>query len=192
MDSGRLQAALTAFDRANAQDPKKEIQEGKEVPYELLYAQWMTKWVNTLDPNASEAVLLAARCQHLCRWMIPRTDFDPGRIGYLKWRKRLYQFHAEKAGEILREAGYPEETIEKVQAINLKKSLKDPDTQTIEDALCLVFLEFQFHDFVKKTPPEKMPDIIKKSWAKMSPKAREFALTLNFSKEELELIQKSI
>src|SRR5262245_44362478 len=192
MDAQRLQAALAAFDEANSQDPKKEIWEGKEVPFELLYAQWMTEWVKKLDPNPSEAVLLAAGCQHLRRWEIPRTDFEPGRIGYLKWRKRLYQFHADKAGEILRKAGYPEETIEKVQTINLKKSLKDPDTQTIEDALCLVFLEFQFHDFLKKTPAEKMPDIIKKSWAKMSPKAQEFALKLPFSKEDLELIQRSI
>src|SRR4030095_10463049 len=188
----RFESAIAAFDQANSQDPKKEVWEGVETAYELLYSRWMTEWVKKLDPKPSEAVLLAARCQHLRRWEIPRADFDPGRIGYLKWRKYLYQFHADKAGEILREVGYPEETIRKVQDINLKKSIKDPDTQTIEDALCLVFLQYQFSDFLKKTPREKMPDIIKKSWAKMSPKAREFALKLPFSEEETKLIQSSV
>jgi len=188
----RFESALLAFDAANAQDPKKEVWEGVETPYELLYSRWMTEWVRKLNPNPSEALLLAARCQHLRRWEIPRTNYEPGRIGYLKWRKFLYQYHADKAGEILREVGYPEETIRKVQDINLKKSMKDPDTQTIEDALCLVFLEYQLSDFLKKTPPEKMPGIIKKSWDKMSPRARDFALQLPFSKQARSLIEKSL
>src|SRR4030095_12403531 len=174
----RFKAALLAFDQANSQDPKKETWEDRELPYELLYSQWMTECVKKLHTNPSEALLVAARGQHLRRWEIPRADFDPGRIGYLKWRKFLYQFHAEKAGETLKQVGYPEETIRKVQDINLKKSIKDPDTQTIEDALCLIFLQYQFRDFLKKTPRQKMPDIIKKSWVKMSPKAREISLTL--------------
>jgi len=188
----RFQKALAAFDEANTEDPKKEIRDGQEIPFELLYSRWMGEWIERLEPKASEPLRLAARCQHLRRWMIPRTDYAPGRIGYLKWRKDLYKFHADQAAEILERVGYPQEIVQKVQEINLKKSLKDPDTQTIEDALCLVFLEYQFRDFLKKTPAEKMPDIIKKTWAKMSPKAREFALGLPFSKEELELIQDSL
>lgn len=187
-----FQAALQAFDDANAEDPKKITVREKEIPYEWIYSQWLEAWVKKLDPEASEALLLAARCQHLRRWKVPRTDYDPGRIGYLKWRKFLYQFHADEAGEILQKLNYPPEIIEKVQAINLKKNLKDPDTQTMEDALSLVFLEHQMRDFLKKTPIEKMPDILKKTWAKMSPKARDFALKLPFSPDELALIQKSL
>ncbi len=192
MDLERFKTCLKAFDEANAQDPNKELFERKESPRELLYAERLTEWVKKLNPQASEALLLASRCQHLKRWMIPRTDFDEGRVGYLKWRKRLYQFHADEAEKILKEAGYGTDTIEKVKSINLKKNLKDPDTQTIEDALCLVFLEYQFSDFVKKTAPEKMPGIIQKTWAKMSERAKEFALTLSFKAEELKLIRSSL
>jgi len=192
MDAELFQKAIEAFDAANREDPKKEIWEGKELPYELLYSGWMSEWLEKLDPKASPAARLAARCQHLCRWQIPRTDFEPGRIGYLKWRKRLYQFHAEKAGEILLNLGIPEEIIGRVQAINLKKNIKDPDTQLIEDALCLVFLQYQFHDFVKKTSPEKLPGIITKTWAKMSPQAREAALQIPFSPEDFALIKAAL
>ena len=192
MDADLFQKAIQAFDEANAQDPKKEIWEGKEFPYELLYSRWMGEWVNKLAPQASPAVRLAAHCQHLCRWMIPRADFEPGRIGYLKWRKRLYQFHAEKAGEILTRLGLSPEIIGRVQDINLKKNMKDPDTQLIEDALCLVFLQYQFHDFLKKTDPVKLPDIIIKTWAKMSGPARDFALQLPFSLEDFALIKRAL
>ncbi len=190
MPTNRLEMALQAFDDLNSEDPKKISWEGKEVPFEWIYAHWMTSWVEKLSPEPSDVLRLAARCQHLCRWMIPRSDFDPGKIGYLKWRKYLYQFHAEKAGETLRKFGFDEETVLKVQAINLKKNLKDPDTQTIEDSLCLVFLEYQFRDFLQKTPPEKMPGIVKKTWVKMSPRAQNFALNLPFSEEEFTLLKK--
>lgn len=192
MNINQLQNAFQAFDSANAQDPHQEIWEKTSYPKELLYAERLTDWVKKLNPQASEELLLASRCQHLKRWAIPRTDFDAGKIGYLKWRKYLYQYHADEAEKILKEVGYDPQTIEKVKAINLKKNLKDPDTQTIEDALCLVFLEYQFSDFTKKTAPEKMPGIIQKTWAKMSEKAQEFALKLPFAQEELELIQNSL
>ena len=93
---------------------------------------------------------------------------------------------------VLEKVGYPKEIIEKVQAINLKKNLKDPETQTIEDALCLVFLEFQFEEFIQKTPEEKIPKIIQKTWGKMSEKGRAFALKLSLSKNGLNLIKKSL
>jgi len=187
-----LSLAFEKFDEANSQDPHLELFQGKEYPRELLYAQRLTEWVKKLDPNASEALLLASRCQHLKRWEIPRTDFEEGKIGYLKWRKHLYQFHADEAEKILKSLNYNSEIIEKVKAINLKKNLKDPDTQTMEDALCLVFLEYQFSDFVKKTPPEKMPAIIQKTWTKMSEKARLLALKLPFSAEEANLLKTTL
>jgi len=187
-----LNLAFEKLDTANSQDPNREIFEGKEYPRELLYAQRLTEWVKKLDPNASEALLLASRCQHLKRWEIPRTDFEEGKIGYLKWRKHLYQFHANEAEKILKEIGYEAQTIEKVKSINLKKNLKESETQTMEDALCLVFLEYQFSDFVKKTPPEKMPAIIQKTWAKMSEKARLLALKLPFSAEEANLLKTTL
>lgn len=192
MDLERFKLCMQAFDAANAQDPNQEIWEKTSYPRELLYAERLTDWVKKLNLQASEVLLLASRCQHLKRWEIPRTSFEEGRAGYLKWRKKLYQYHADEAEKILKKTGYDSESIEKVKSINLKKNLKDPDTQTIEDALCLVFLEYQFSDFIKKTPPEKLPGIIQKTWAKMSEKAKAFALKLPFSPPELEFIEKSL
>ena len=192
MNFKKFKEAIDLFDDANRQDPNQEMIGETEYPTELLYAVRLTEWVKKLDSNPSEVLLLAARCQHLCRWEVPRNQFPMDRAGYLKWRQTLAKFHAEEAGKILKKVGYPEETIQKVQAINLKKDLKDPDIQTIEDALCLVFLEFQFEKFIQKTPEEKVPLIIQKTWRKMSPRGRKFALKLPFSKKELDLIKKSL
>src|SRR5436190_23093228 len=113
MESRRFQEAIARFDAANARDPR-----GIELPY----AQRLSAWVERLCPDASEALQLAARCQHLRRWEIPRESYPPGRVGYLKWREALKHFHAEQSGKILREVGYDDETIARVQKINLKKS----------------------------------------------------------------------
>lgn len=134
-----------------------------------------------LNPGASEAVLLASRAQHIGRWEIPRSLYDDGKIGYLKWRKDLAKFHAEKAGELLLAAGYAEATIVRVQAIILKINLRhDTEVQLMENALCLVFLEFQYGDFLRKHADEKMIGILQKTWAKMTQPGKEEALKLNF------------
>ncbi|HUE37450.1 MAG TPA: DUF4202 domain-containing protein, partial [Candidatus Acidoferrum sp.] len=139
------------------------------------------------------AVRLAARCQHLCRWKIPRADYPMTRTGYLKWRTDLKKFHAQRAGEILRDAGYDDETIRRVQDLNLKKNFPaDPECCLLEDALCLVFLEFQFADLAAKTDDDKMVNALKKSWEKMTEVARAEALKLNYSEREKELIQKAL
>src|SRR4051794_18738116 len=100
---GRFEAAIKRFDQENSQDPNIELVEGVPCPRELLYARRLTDWVIRLSPSASEELRLAARCQHLCRWMIPRDSYDMTRAGYLRWRTDLKQLHARKAGEILGE-----------------------------------------------------------------------------------------
>ena len=151
-DPRRFEAALRRFDEENSRDPHVDQVAGVAHPRELLYAQWLTEWVLKLCPEASEELRLAARCQHLCRWMVPRDSYPMTRAGYLKWREVLKHFHAEKAGEILREVGYPEEVIARVQSLNLKKNFpQDAEGRVLEDALCLVFLEHQFGDLASKT-----------------------------------------
>jgi hypothetical protein len=152
----RFAAAIAQFDAANREDPNRERFEGQEHPRELLYAQRMTRWLERLAPDASEALGLAARCQHLCRWQIPRSDYPMDRRGYLQWRSHLARFHAEKAGEILREVGYDEQTIIRVQCLVRKERLKlDPEAQLLEDVICLVFLESYFADFARKHDEER-------------------------------------
>ena len=170
-DPHRFEAALRRFDEENARDPHLEQVAGVAHPRELLYARWLTEWVLKLCPEASEELRLAARCQHLCRWMVPRDSYPMTRAGYLKWREALKHFHAQKAGEILREVGYPEEVIARVQSLNLKKDFpQDAEGRVLEDALCLVFLEHQFGDLASKTTDDKMINALQKDLAEDDPR----------------------
>ena len=188
-DATKFEAAIRRFDEENGRDPNQE--NGR--PRELLYAERLTNWVLRLCPDASEPLRLAARCQHLCRWEIPRACYPITRPGYLKWRADLKKFHAQRAGEILREAGYDEEMTRRVQDLNLKKNFPaDAECRVLEDALCLVFLEFQMDGLAAKTADDKMVNALKKSWEKMTGTARAAALKLNFTEKEKALIQQAL
>jgi len=192
-DPARFAAALRRFDEENSRDPNSETFNGRSHPRELLYAQWLTDWVLKLSPNASEALRLAARCQHLCRWKIPRDSYPMTRPGYLKWRADLKRFHADRAGEILREVGYPDAVITRVQDLNLKKNFPtDPESCVLEDALCLVFLEHQLADLASKTADDKVITALQKSWKKMTSVAHAEALKLSYSPREKSLIQAAL
>jgi len=193
LDRARFEAALRRFDEENSRDPNREMVDGVAHPRERIYAEWLTAWVQKLCPQASEALRLAARSQHLCRWEVPRERYPMTRAGYLQWREGLKKFHAQKAGEILRQLGYDTETISRVQALNLKKNFPaDSETRVLEDALCLVFLEHQFKDLAAKTSEEKMLNALQKSWKKMTPAAREFAKELEYGERETALLGKAL
>jgi hypothetical protein len=188
-----VQQALERFDQENSLDPNTELENGRSVPREWLYAQRLTHWVLVLSPNPSRELLLASRCQHLCRWQIPRSTYPQTKAGYLRWRNDLKQFHARQAGEILRETGHSEETIARVQALNLKINFPDdPETRVLEDALCLLFLQHQLAPLAQKTSREKVVNALRKSWAKMTPAAREHALKLPFGPRESQLISEAL
>jgi hypothetical protein len=188
-DQARFEAALRRFDEENSRDPNRE--DGQ--PRELLYAQRLTGWVLRLCPEASEELRLAARCQHICRWAIPRDSHPLTRAGYLKWRADLKKFHAQKAGDILKEAGYEDEIIRRVQDLNLKKNFPaDAESRILEDALCLVFLQFQFAGLAAKTAEDKTINALQKSWQKMTDAARAEALKLEFGPREKSLLQRAL
>jgi len=192
-DSELFNAALRRFDEENSRDPNRQEVGGIAHARELIYAQWLTEWVLRLCPEASEELRLAARCQHLCRWQVPRDTYPMTRAGYLKWREDLKKFHAQKAGEILREVGYPEDVVVRVQHLNLKKDFpRDPASRVLEDALCLVFLERQFADLARKTAEDKMVTALQKAWKKMTPEARELAKNLQYRTEERALLKKPL
>ena len=180
MTQESYQKAIAAFDAANAEDPNKETYEGKEFPKELLYAQRMTEMQERFAPEASEAVKLAVRAQHIQRWKIPRGNYPMDKPGYMLWRTTLYKFHAETAGELMKQAGYDDEMVERVKNIVSKKSLKtNPETQLMEDVVDLVFIEHYMAGFAAQHPEydeAKWILIIKKTWNKMSATAHEFAL----------------
>ena len=179
----RLQKVLEEIDRINSDDPRG---------YELPYSQWLTDWVKRLAPHPSEELRIAARGQHVGRWKIPRESFPDDRKGYLAWREKLKAFHAEQVAALMRQAGYPEESVTRTQRIILKKNLREPEAQTLEDALCLVFLERQFSDLLRKEPEEKMLEILRKSWRKMGEKGRAEALKLSYSPQEQSFLKKAL
>jgi hypothetical protein len=178
----RYARAIALFDAANAEDPRRDKDDaGKEHPYELLYATRMTEMLDRFAPEANEVVKLAVRAQHIQRWKTPRGDYPMDRTGYLQWRTGLYKFHAETAGRLMKEAGYDDETIERVKSAVGKKGLKvNPETQMMEDVTDLVFIEHYMLAFAGQKPDyaeEKWLDIIRKTWKKMSDRAHEFALS---------------
>jgi phosphosulfolactate phosphohydrolase-like enzyme len=192
-EAERFAKAIRRFDEENSRDPNMEKVNGVARPRELVYSEWLTDWVLKLCPNASEPLRLAARCQHLCRWMIPRDSYPMTRAGYLQWRADLKQFHAEKSGEILREVGYPDEIVQRVRSLNLKKDFpRDPECSVLEDALCLIFLEHQLADLASKTDDEKMITALQKSWKKMTEAGRVEALRLSYGPREKELLERAL
>jgi hypothetical protein len=189
----KLQQAFELFDAYNKQDPTTLVWDGVTYPSEYFYAIELYNWVLKLDPKASEAVLLASRSQHIGRWTIPRESYPDGKVGYLNWRSDLAKFHAITSGYMMLQAGYDENFIEEVKRIILKQKIKlDPEVQLMENALCLVFLEFQFEDFIQKHDNDKLVHIIKKTWNKMSQPGRDAAFTLKYSEKALRLIKLAI
>jgi len=188
-DRSRFEEALQKFDAVNAQDPHAEIIDGIAYPKELVYAQRMTACLQKIAPDASEALQLAVRCQHIRRWAISRQDFPEGLQGYNKWRNTLKKYHADIVGKILQEVGYNPETITRVQFLVQKRQLKiDAEVQLLEDTICLVFLEYYFVNFAQQHPVEKVVDILQKTWPKMTPQGQQLALQLHLPAEARDLI----
>jgi hypothetical protein len=193
MTHSKLDNTLAAFDKANTQDPNLELFNGDQHPKEWIYAQRMSQQLQKFCPEASEALQLAARSQHICRWKIPRSDYPMDRQGYKKWRLDLAQMHGEIAGEIMEEQGYAQDMIARVKDLLLKRSLKkDTEVQTLEDVICLVFLEFYLEDFALKHDEAKLIDIIRKTWNKMSSLGHTAALALPLSTSMLNLVTKAL
>jgi hypothetical protein len=179
-DPQRFHRAIALIDVANAQDPNKEIADGAEVPKELLYSRRMTQMLERYAPDASEAVKLGVRGQHIERWKIPRDGYPMDRTGYLQWRSGLYKFHADAVGRIMSEVGYDEAMIERVKTAVGRKGLKvNPETQLLEDVIDLTFIEHYMAYFAGRHPEygeAKWLSIVYKTWVKMSDRAHEFAL----------------
>jgi len=190
-----LAAAFDAFDAFNAGDPHRLTVDGQSVPKELHYARRMSVWLGRIAPGASDALQLAARAQHIGRWTSPRGDYPMDKAGYYKWRRALYVFHAETASRILTDAGFDAATIARVGELLRKENLKtDPEMQTLEDVACLVFLENFYTDFSRKHDDDKVIDILRKTWKKMSPAGHAAALDLAkaLPQDRLDLIQRAL
>lgn len=199
MDRERFEAAVAAIDRANRDDPNTITVGGEARPKELTHAEMVTDWVRRLADDPNEELLLAARAHHLRRWTVPRRSYPEGRAGYLKWRRDLHRQHADDVGRILADVGYPPETVERVQAIVRKQGLNqgDPEVQTLEDALCLVFIETQFREIAERLEDqygdeEKMVDVVHKTLKKMSDAGRACALQIDLDPRDRDIVGRAV
>jgi len=184
----RLARALASIDAANADDPQRIRVRGEERGKEQAHAELMSEWVAKLAPDASEALLIAARAHHVRRWEIPRSSHPDGRRGYLEWRVALHDHHAAVTAAILEREGYGPKLVERVRNILHKRGLgRDPEVQAFEDALCLVFLETQLGDFSARYA-EKLEGVVRKTLKKMSAAGIEQALRLPLADGARELL----
>jgi hypothetical protein len=172
-ETDRFTRAIAAFDEYHTRDPNTETADGRVYAKELLYALRMTDRLARFSQTASEAAKLAARCQHIGRWELPRDAYPMDKKGYLQWRNEEKMRHASLAEKLLSDCGYDPETISKVKVILLKKELHtNAETQLIEDVACLVFIEHYLGEFAAKHDDDKVIDILRKTLRKMSAAAQ--------------------
>ena len=170
---------MERFEAAHREDPREVVVAGESLPWSVHYHRRLMHWVLHFDAGASVPLRLAAGCQHIMRWQIPRTDYGAGRRGYRRWRSDLAKMHAEIARNILSEVGFGEETIGRVEALLRKIGLgRDAELQLFEDAICMVFFENEYVDLAAKHDDAKLVDILGRTWAKMSDPGRRAALDL--------------
>lgn len=185
--------AIALLDALHAEDPERVDVDGTEVAAELVYARRMSAALLRLEPAPSDALALAVRAQHLCRWRMPRASYPEGKAGYHAWRRAQAVQHAELARGALREAGAGDALIARVTALIQKKDLvRDPEAQALEDCACLVFLEHHLEPFARGRDEAQLIDILQKTWRKMSPRARELARALPLAEPARSLVLRAI
>lgn len=181
MTKARFDNTIAAIDAINSQDPNKITINGTQYPKELLYSKRLTEMLQRYLPNASEALQIAARAQHIERWVMPRSDYPMTKPGYMQWRGKLKLYHAKVAEHIMRENGYTDEMVSQVGSLIKKENLKNnADAQALEDVIVLAFLAHDLEAFVEKYkeyPEKKFIDILRKSYKKMSTKGQQAALS---------------
>jgi hypothetical protein len=193
MTSSHFDTVIQKIDAANREDPNREMAAGQEYPKELLYGIRMSEELSRFQPQASEALQIAARAQHIRRWEIPRSDYPRNRVGYLTWRRDLGRFHADQTAALMSEAGYDADSVARVRDLLTKKGIKqNEETQTLEDVICLVFLNYYLEDFARQHEEDKLIAIIRKTWGKMSERGHTAALQLNLPPHLGELIGKAL
>jgi len=179
----RLSKAFAAIDAANSAAPT--LENGQ--PAALLYGHRMTAEVAPLFPAASDILKIAARGQHIERWLLPRTDYPDGLPGYLNWRREQARRHAGRVGQIMLDAGYTQADADRVGVLLRKEGIKrDADVQALEDVICFAFLRHYFADFAVDKDPEHLLKIVEKTARKMSATGRakavvDFALQAPFA-----------
>ncbi|MEX2627988.1 MAG: DUF4202 domain-containing protein [Ilumatobacteraceae bacterium] len=193
LSDDRFTAAVAAIDAANGDDPTAVTVRGTTEPLALAHGRLAAEWVRRLDPEAADTIVLAARAHHLRRWEVPRSSYPEGRAGYLRWRRDQKRRHADDVGAILRDAGYGDDEVARVQALVRRDGLgEDAGSQLVEDAACLVFIETQLADVADRLDHDHLLEVIRKTARKMSPTALAAVATIPLGDDEQELLRAAL
>lgn len=193
MSDGLLEKIIQEIDMVNNSDPRKINLDDEEVGYELFYAILMTKWVTHFSSDPSISLLIACRGIHFKRWLHPRSSYPQGLAGYYQWKKELQVFHQDEILKLLAAYELDESVLQKISSLILKKELGQCDeTQIIEDAVSLIFIEYQLLPLLEKSGEEKVINAIQKTWGKMSEAGHEKALALKLDEVSSQIIQKAL
>lgn len=192
-ERSRLQQVLALIDAENKQDPNQQQVDGRIWPKEYLYSVRMSSKQAEFAPEASELLQIACRAQHIKRWHVARASYSMDRAGYKRWRTDLGAFHGDLTAQLMARVGYSTAEQEQIKDLLLKKQLKrDPEVQTLEDIICLVFIDFYLADFSTRHSEEKLLDIIRKTWGKMSAAGQAAALNLTLTPAVQALVGKAL
>ena len=179
-----VQRVLAEIDRRHAADPA-----GRE----LAYAEAMTRHLEGLVEQPSEALRVAVRAQHFERWRYPRTDFPAGRRGYLRWRADAADRQADAMENLLASCGVDDGTSVRVRALMMKRDrARDTEAQALEDCACLVFLETELERFATGREAAQLDGILLRTWGKMSEAGRRRALTLPIDAATRALLERAL
>ncbi|WP_290653203.1 DUF4202 domain-containing protein [Aquisalimonas sp.] len=193
MTTSRFEQAINNLDALHAEDPRRAHIDGQAIPQELWHARRMSAWLDRLQVTPDELLQLAVRAQHLQRWQLPRSDYPEGRKGYLAWRRDQGRRAGATTAAIMEEAGYPSDEAARVASMIRKEGLgRDPSTQAVEDCACLVFLENYFAEFSRRVEHNHMVRIVRKTWRKMSPRARDLALEIPMAFEARQVVEEAL
>jgi len=193
LQEARFRAAVETFSAIGDNDPAKVDDHGELIPRQIAEARRLSYWIGRLENQPSPALSLAIHCQHLRRWAYDRSAFPKGRTGYLAWRKDAASKSAEEAARILAGLGFERSLIEHVVRIVTKQGIKtDRDVQTMEDALCLSFLEIDAAAFAQKHAEVETLRVLRRTWSKMSEAGRQLALELTLDPRVQDLLTRAL
>lgn len=189
----RYARVIAAIDAANACCPRMIEVDGRQEPAELVYGRRMTETLARMVAEPSECMSIAARGQHIERWMLPRASYPQGRAGYLQWRRDQRSYQARRLGEIMAAEGYDAADIARVGTLIRKENMKtDADVQTFEDVICVMFFQYYLPDFVHRVDEQKLAGILVKTWNRMSDLGHRHALALALPPIVPELLKREL
>ncbi len=182
-------AAIELIDAIHNQDPSTVTFEGVEVKAELQYSQRMLSMLEKVQPKALLELKLAAQCQHMSRWSIPRATFSMDKKGYYQWRAAIMEYQLNITSTVLKQAEVNDESIEViVDALKNKADKTNLNASIIEDTACLTFIKWYLVPFAGQFDVYKAKIILQKTANKMSDKGLALIPELELSKDVLKVL----